>query len=185
MLPRRLDLPPRRRPRRRHRSQRRHPLARQRLPPDPALGAGQGGADPLRRRPAGAQAEAGALAGRDHALPPRRRRLLPADHAAAGHGDDDGDRLLGRRHPGRRRRAPGRPRQDRPRDRRPGAADGGGRALPDGAPHLLPQPRAPTPAAPASRRRRRRSPSAPAASSATGSATASRRPSTCPRPTPT
>ena len=87
---RRLDLPPGRGARRRPERQRRQPLDRLRLAADPALGAGQGGADPLRRRPARAQAEAGALDRRLHALPPGRRRRLPADHDRARHGDDDG-----------------------------------------------------------------------------------------------
>ena len=183
--PRRLALPAGRGAGDRLDRQRRQPLDRLRLPADPALRAGQGGADPLRRRPAGPQAEAGALDRRVHALPAGRRRGLPADHARARHGDDDGDRLRRRRHPDRRRRPPPRPRQDRPRDRRRGAAGDDRRALPDGPPDRLPANPGADAAGAGFQAARRRSRSAPAASSGSASATACRRPSTCPRPTPT
>ena len=166
--------------------QRRQPLDRRRLPPDPALRAGQGGADPLRRRPARPQAEAGAL---------DRRASCPSCWSPAAAcllimlEPDMGTTMVIAFAIGATLVAAG----ARPRDlgkigagdRRPGAADDDRRALPDGPPDRLPATPAPTPKAPASRRRRRRSRSAPAASSGSGSATACRRPSTCPRPTPT
>ena len=103
----------------RHHRQRRQPLDRLRLPADPALGDRQGGAGPLRRRPARPQAEAGAL-DRRASCPSWSSSALAcvADHAGARHGDDDGRHLRRRRHPDRRRRPPPRPRPDRPRDRR-------------------------------------------------------------------
>ena len=170
----------------RHHGQRLQPLDRLRLPPDPALGAGQGGADPLRRRPARPQAEAGADDRGAGALPARRRRS-PALLIVAE--PDLGTTMVVAFAVGATLVAAG----ARIRDlaliglvpRRPRPAADRDRALPDGPPHRLPQPRRRRRPAPASRPRRRRSRSAPAASSASASATACRRPSTCPRPTPT
>ena len=166
--------------------QRRQPLDRLRLPADPALGAGQGGAGPLRRRPARRQAEAGAQ---------RSQGLMPFLLVAGAAcllivvEPDMGTAMVIAFAAGATLIAAG----ARPRDlglialraRRRGPAPDARRALPDGAPDRLPQSRLRLRAAPASRRPRRRSRSARGASSGSGSATACRRPSTSPRPTPT
>ena len=119
LLPGALLLPAARGARRRHDRQRRDPLDRLRLPPDPALGAGQGRADPLRRRPARRPSRSGQIARRADALPARRRRRLPADRDGARPRHDAGRRLRGRGDPGRRRRADPRPGADRRGARRP------------------------------------------------------------------
>ena len=105
-----LLLPPGRRARHGHLGQRLEPLDRLRLPPDPALGDRQGGARPLRRRPAPAQAEAGEIDRGPDTLPARRRRGLAADRARARPRHDTGRRLRRRGDPGRRRGADDRPR---------------------------------------------------------------------------
>ena len=92
-------VPPGRGAGRRHQRQRLQPLDRLRLPPAPALRAGQGRADPLRRGPARAQAETRPLDRGHDAVPPRRRRRRPADRRRAGPRHDAGRRLRRRARP--------------------------------------------------------------------------------------
>ena len=67
--------------------QRLEPLDRRRLLPDPALGAGQGRARPLRRRPARPTSRSGCAVDRGaDAVPAGRRLGLAADRGRARHG---------------------------------------------------------------------------------------------------
>ena len=127
--------------RRGHRGERRQALDRHRPLPDPAVGDRKGCAHPLRGPAPGHPAEDDALDPRDGPVPRGGRTDLAPRGGRARPRHRDGRLLRRRRDAGRGRRPVARSRSPRGRDRggdRPGDHD---RALPDGAPDRLPQPR--------------------------------------------